>query len=79
MVMDMEVNIEDFNREQSVKWMHLPHANTSDLVDELAKREGVTRMKLENGQRFEFHGPGELLFVTSAGGASASGGRGRSA
>lgn len=61
--MSRDVDIERFNERQSAKWMHLPKAEVEDLAAELAKRDGVTVMKLEKGQRFEFHGPGELVFL----------------
>ena len=61
-------DVERFNRQQSVKWMHLPDAHRRDLVSELCKRDGVSAMRLDAGERFEFHGQGVLIFVEDVSG-----------
>ena len=58
-----EVDIDEFNRQQSIRWMHLPHAATIDLVDELCRRDDVCSIKVESGKFFQFHGPGRVIFV----------------
>ena len=52
-----------FDKAQVAKYMHLPYAFTCDLVGELSKREGVQSVTVASGDRFEFHGPGKVMFV----------------
>jgi len=60
----MDPEVERFNKAMSAKYMLLGDAFTRDLVDELSKRDGVSSMKLGQGEKFEFHGPGTVLFIS---------------
>ena len=49
-----EMSVDEFNRAQTVKWCHLPHAYRRDLVDELGKREGVFVRNMRKGEAFQY-------------------------
>ena len=59
----MEVDLEEFAKQQSIKWLRLPEAETRYLVEELSKREGVFVKELAEGESFQFHGPGKMLVI----------------
>ncbi len=59
-----DVDTDTFDKAEVAKWTHLPNAFTGDLVEELVKRRGVQCMDVPDGGRFEFFGPGKIVFVS---------------